>query len=303
MILYPYCSLLMVAFLLLINRGSSHNHCKELRCGDNGPPIRFPFYLIDDKADYSGYPSGFGLSCTDKSQTLLELSDVKLLVEQIDYQDQIIYTSNPKDCLPNQLLKIINSSNLPSKVGVDPTDFSSTFFNCSSVEYKNLRTNYWTTDEQDLFSCPIVVVHSYYDIVDLDLLSCTKLFDVTTDLFGFNYEYNNILRWSKPNCRTCESKNMMCKMINNETNGETECFTCDATKGVTSSIIIASGVTGPILSVLLIVALFYIYNYFKTKGEDQARVENFLEDYRTNATIPATDVKLKMELEVIHELE
>ncbi|KAI4308620.1 hypothetical protein L6164_031676 [Bauhinia variegata] len=199
---------------------------------------------------------------------MLELSDVKLLVERIYYQYQIIYTSNPNDCLSNQLLKIIKSSNLPSKVGVDPTDFSSTFFNCSSVEYKNLRTIY-STSEQDLFSCPIVFVGSNDDIVELDLLSCTKLFDVTTDLFGFNLDsaYNNTLslRWSKPNCSTCESKNMMCKMINNETNGETECFTCDATKGVTSSIIIASGDR---INTHLPFLLIYLLLFFRPGGGD-----------------------------------
>ncbi|KAI4300010.1 hypothetical protein L6164_033430 [Bauhinia variegata] len=103
MIRYRYCSLLKIAFLFLVNFGRGHDLCKENRCGRHGPPIRFPFYLIDGKANYSGYPPGFGLSCTHKNQTVLELNAVKLSVQLIDYRSQTIRDNDPENCLPRKL--------------------------------------------------------------------------------------------------------------------------------------------------------------------------------------------------------
>ncbi|KAI4313308.1 hypothetical protein L6164_026299 [Bauhinia variegata] len=112
----------MAVFLLLINLGSGHNHCKENRCGRHGPPIRFPFYLIDGKANYSGYPPGFGLSCTNKHETVLELNAVKLSVQHIDYQSQTIHINDSENCLPRKLQNIYQSSYLSSNSNI-PSEF------------------------------------------------------------------------------------------------------------------------------------------------------------------------------------
>ncbi|KAL3499683.1 hypothetical protein ACH5RR_038776 [Cinchona calisaya] len=54
---------------------SSSNNCPVKRCGHHGPKIRFPFWLKDQQhhtEHCSGYP-GFGLSCTQTNDTMLEL--------------------------------------------------------------------------------------------------------------------------------------------------------------------------------------------------------------------------------------
>ncbi|KAI4353057.1 hypothetical protein L6164_002035 [Bauhinia variegata] len=245
---YPYCTMLMVVFLLLINLGSTYCHCKEHRCGHHGPVIRFPFYLIDGKTNYSDNPAGFGVTCKDKSETTLELSAVPspvfLQVQEIDYMSQYITLTDPTDCLPMQFLKINQSSIFHSHFEVE-TCISGTFFNCSSSsEYQH--------------SCPIQVLDSRDYITEEILKSCSKMFDTATGIEPL-WKYKLRLRWSKPNF----------------TYDEIKC----STSQFRSTILIAAG--GIIASILVVIALFYIYNYFKTKGEDQARVEIFLEDYRS----------------------
>ncbi|KAI4297625.1 hypothetical protein L6164_037509 [Bauhinia variegata] len=312
MLRYRYCSLLKIVFLFLVNFGRGHNHCKENRCGRHGPPIRFPFYLIDGKANYSGYPPGFGLSCTHKHEIVLELNAVKFSVQHIDYQSQTIHINDPKNCLPRKLQNIYQSSNLPSnsnipsKFGFDQMDQFYSFFDCSSVGYQTLRTTY--LPEQNLPFCPIFVIGSNQDngIVKMDLVSCTKLFDVVIkDLSGFNlvneYWYgDDILRlgWSKPNCSMCESKGMNCEYKEGGINDEIECSPCP-NRSLTSRALIAeefllcTGVIGPIVLVVLAIALFHIYKYFKAKGEDQARVENLLQDYRSQKPTRLTYADIK----------
>ncbi|KAI4313506.1 hypothetical protein L6164_026481 [Bauhinia variegata] len=281
MISHPYHSMLVVLLVLLMNLWCGYSDCQEYRCGDDGPPIRFPFYLIHGKTDQTSYPEGFGQTCTDKDQTILELSNITFLVDKIDYYRQYVSLRNPENCLAMQFLNINHSSIFPLQFDVENSNL--TFFNCSSLGQQKLKSLYTRySSYQDPF-CPIYVAESFYDIVDMDVVSCIKMFDVTIDLsyWFFIYNHSTLLTWSTPNCSMCESQGMQCKLKNNWSDGEIECFTCHKNRTPTSRILIAAGVIGPVLLVLLVIALFHIYNCYKTKGEDQARVENFLEDYRS----------------------
>ncbi|THG15068.1 hypothetical protein TEA_019368 [Camellia sinensis var. sinensis] len=53
-------------------RPRDSDECAVTRCGDDGPDIRFPFWLKDHQPNHCGYP-GFQLSCSPTKDTLLDL--------------------------------------------------------------------------------------------------------------------------------------------------------------------------------------------------------------------------------------
>ncbi|RXI05145.1 hypothetical protein DVH24_006402 [Malus domestica] len=74
---------------LMINLGACQNECTESRCGDYGPPIRFPFRLREKQPSHCGYP-GFDLSCDRSNNTVLELPvSVKFFITSINYKSQL----------------------------------------------------------------------------------------------------------------------------------------------------------------------------------------------------------------------
>ncbi|KAF2322572.1 hypothetical protein GH714_019063 [Hevea brasiliensis] len=97
--------LIYFLILVLVDHGFGFNmdECKESKCGGHGPAVRFPFRIKGQQPDSCGYPeTGFDLSCSERKETVLELpTSVKLLVKKIDYVAQVIYTSDPQDCLPD----------------------------------------------------------------------------------------------------------------------------------------------------------------------------------------------------------
>ncbi|KAL1081428.1 hypothetical protein V6Z11_D09G064500 [Gossypium hirsutum] len=70
--------------------------CKVTNCKRYGPPVRFPFWLKDQRC---GYPDpGFQLSCSQNKQTMLHLPrSVKMAVQYIDYEKQTIDVSGPDE--------------------------------------------------------------------------------------------------------------------------------------------------------------------------------------------------------------
>ncbi|XP_045815208.1 rust resistance kinase Lr10-like [Trifolium pratense] len=103
-----------------------------------------------------------------------------------------------------------------------------------------------------------------------------------------------VLTWSKPNCSKCEEEGKMCKLKNNGTeDGEIECF--DRHHKPTKKILlyVTVGFVGLVLVTLILTACLHFYTYFKLKGEDETRIEKFLEDYRTlnPARFSYTDIK------------
>ncbi|KAE9594802.1 putative glycerophosphodiester phosphodiesterase, protein kinase RLK-Pelle-LRK10L-2 family [Lupinus albus] len=236
--------------------------------------IQFPFYLRNSNT--TTYPHGFDLSCTPKHETILYLPaiPINLFIKHIDYQTQKIQVYDPHFCLPNLLLNLANSSISPFQYkspnyDTDVVKHDVSFFNCSST-YSS--------------SCPIFQLDSDGDFVDPRIVSCTKELDVLSVGWMLSYDDLNtlLLGWSKPNCTLCEAQGMKCRFKNNGTSGETECFICKTNKLATPTIVlISSGVIiGFMLLMLLVIALLYMYWYFKMRGDDQTRIEKFLEDYR-----------------------
>ncbi|XP_061336783.1 rust resistance kinase Lr10-like [Gastrolobium bilobum] len=233
-------TILALLLLLLMNVGNAKN----------GPSIACPIRV----------------SCTENRKTL-ELPavpvPVKLVVSRIDYRLQTLEAYDPENCLPELLLRLNDSSFLPFFKFTG--SFNISFFNCSSVKQRHPRYGNLTQDyAQDLLSCPIYVAYADESIIELDLISCTKLSDHVLPFLESEIMRNSIsLVWT-------------------ETNFDDGCFECThKSKNPTSFVLTAAGViAGSTVLALVLSAFFRLYCYFRMKGEDHVRVENFLKDYR-----------------------
>ncbi|KAG5098591.1 hypothetical protein JHK82_048445 [Glycine max] len=283
----------IMLILLLIKSGSSNNECGEWSCGSGQPPIRFPFKLIKGIKDECGYP-GFCLYCTQKHETMLVLSSVKLQVSYINYENHEIVLNDPENCLPHKFLQINDSLIHPYKFDDEAKTSKLSFFNCSSVEHQHLR-NYQQSlsDSQDMISCPIYVSDLHDSVLSLDLTSCTKMFDIVTPVSAYGMQRNSLdLRWSEANCSQCKAKGKKCKWKNNR--GDIECSECkDKRKTIHVPKSFIYSATGSILLGFAVIVVFKIMCHFRQKQEDQARVEKFLEEYRAEkpARFTYADVK------------
>ncbi|KAG4931335.1 hypothetical protein JHK86_048296 [Glycine max] len=283
----------IMLILLLIKSGSSNNECGEWSCGSGQPPIRFPFKLIKGIKDECGYP-GFCLYCTQKHETMLALSSVKLQVSYINYENHEIVLNDPENCLPHKFLQINDSLIHPYKFDDEAKTSKLSFFNCSSVEHQHLR-NYQQSlsDSQDMISCPIYVSDLDDSVLSLDLTSCTKMFDIVTPVSAYGMQRNSLdLRWSEANCSQCKAKGKKCKWKNNR--GDIECFDCkDKRKTIHVPKSFIYSAPGSILLGFAVIVVFKIIYHFRQKQEDQARVEKFLEEYRAEkpARFTYADVK------------
>ena len=194
----------LLAFLVLFifEVVAGENKCKGSRCGENGPPIRFPFGLKGSN-DRCGFP-GFELSCNG-THTVIEFPEsVNFFVSKINYKSREIDVYDPNNCLVGQLLKIHGFSNSPFYyVNRKTQDYS--FFNCSS-----------TSEDSRYISClsgpdyQILGVQSYKRIYNLPL-NCTRMYDTpmpTTmyyNISSYNDKNNLRLNWLEPTCGHCEA--------------------------------------------------------------------------------------------------
>lgn len=88
------------------------------------------------------------------------------------------------------------------------------------------------------------------------------------------------LWWYKPDCSECEAGGKLCELNNNGTEDAIQCYDRPP-KPISKILYAAIGVpVGSAVLALLFFAFYKIYRYFRIKGEDQARVEKFLQDYR-----------------------
>ena len=206
----------LLLFVLFIGEG--HNSCPGLQCG-NGPPIRFPFRLKDRQPDqHSGYP-GFDLYCSHNNDTVLELpTSVKAFVKNIDYKSQLIEVTDSDNCFPRKILRLNLSSS--------PFQFTNDLYNFSLFSCKP------DTESPDQVPClnsastSVLAFASDEDIGDLPILSCTKMYTVSSvpNIWHSFFE----LTWSEPaKCRRCERKGKKCRFQNNSTDLKTECFDTD----------------------------------------------------------------------------
>ncbi|MED6196152.1 hypothetical protein PIB30_044651 [Stylosanthes scabra] len=271
-------SILLLVILFLVSRlvnGRCTDKCGRIK-------IQFPFYLRDsnlNNLENATYLPGFELSCNDEDQTLLKLPKAKSLsffVKKIDYKSQQIQIYDPNNCLPSQLLALGNSSTSPFRFisvdyGGETISSNVSFFSCPSSSSSN--------------SCPIVELDSSSDFIDPGILSCAKVRDVISVEWRFAYDDKSslFLGWSNPNCGQCEAQGKKCRFKSDGAKKEEiECYICKTNNISTSTrvLIVAGTIIGLMLLLLLAFAVYHIYRYFKTKGEDKDRIEKFLEDYR-----------------------
>jgi hypothetical protein len=212
-------SVVGLLMLVLVGHGVGlPDPCQEARCKNDGPAIRFPFSLREKQPDNCSYP-GFELSCTDRTETLLQLpNSVKLYVNKIDYASQLIIASDPDQCLPGQL-RHLNLSTSPFKFGdMEQDDYA--FFNCTS----------WKGDTSRQLAClsgpgyDIFAYRSDYLISYTDLTSCTKIYNLSSVPMEIMMEEKILhLNWSMPACRLCEAQGKFCRWKTNA-RLETECY-------------------------------------------------------------------------------
>ncbi|XP_023880803.2 rust resistance kinase Lr10 [Quercus suber] len=265
---------LLLFVLFIVDIGEGHSSCPELQCG-NGPPIRFPFRLKDRQPDqHCGYP-GFDLYCSHNNDTVLELpTSVKAFVKNIDYKSQLIEVTDSDNCFPRKILRLNLSS--------PPFQFKNSLHNYSLFSCTPERDTGYSYPVPCLNSASRTLVLAFssdYDIDDLPILSCTKMYTVSSvpsDIWSSSLE----LTWSGPKCGHCEGKGKICRFENNSTDLKTECFDPDKDKGRSRKIMTTVSILGSFLLTLVVYALYRVYSYDKTEKENQARIEIFLEDYK-----------------------
>ncbi|KAK7831919.1 ring-h2 finger protein atl22, partial [Quercus suber] len=169
------------------------------------PAIRFPFRLKDRQR---GYP-GFDLYCSDNNHTVLELpTSVKTFVNSIDYESQQINVTVSDGCFP----RIIRGLHLPSS----PFQFKTekyyldnyALFNCTPGTDKIFRPIHCLSSRCQL----VYAFQSNLDIEDLPILSCTKMYSVSSvpsDIWNSPFLE---LTWSEPKCGPCEVKGEKCRL-------------------------------------------------------------------------------------------
>ncbi|KAL5570556.1 hypothetical protein UlMin_027131 [Ulmus minor] len=255
--------------------GEGLNQCEEeLRCGSDGPAIRFPFRR-KDQPEHCGYP-GFELSCTATDETLLELPiPAKFFVRNIfyDYQSMEIYA--PDNCLPRQFLKFPDLSTSPFIFQITLLNY--TLFNCSGI-----------AESFSHISMPCLSGSSYqiklpesFNSIDsiFSLIHCTKIRNIIAPHEDYIASNTLYLSWLTPTCGLCEAKGDGCRFRDNDTTStETTCF---ARKSGPSTKFIATGVIlGTSTLVLIVVMGYRFYNSDKVEKASQLRLERFLEDYK-----------------------
>lgn len=254
-------------FMFIAELGASLNCTGS--CGNRGLHIRFPFWIKDRQPEQCGYP-GFDLSCNEKGDIVLELpTAVKFYIDKIDYENQVIYATDPHGCLRSHHSNFYSSGfHIQFKMSRD----NFTIFNCSlNNAISRRRIACLSTHQYD-----VLAVDSEQSIDDNELLlSCTKMYDlpVPQDIH---------LSWSSPNCGSCEATGKLCGLReNSSTELETECIGMHRqNKGARKKNLTIGVTTGSIIFGVLVIAVYQIYSFRKSEKEYQAKVERFLDDYR-----------------------
>ncbi|XP_062000416.1 rust resistance kinase Lr10-like [Rosa rugosa] len=276
-LLSSFCFILLAFSSEVLGETETQNSCPELKCVDHGPAIKFPFSLKGSHhPDHCGYP-GFLVSCNEKHETILELpyTPFKFPIESIDYKNQTIQLYDPENCLLVKLLKSHDMSLSPFRYPEDLLD-DITLFNCSLGERE---LGY----PIPCFRGPgyqIYLFSSYHYIDDLPLLSCTKMYNLSSIPYNSFAPRNRYLKWSEPDCGLCEAQGNKCGLKNKGTQStDIECLNMRKGGGQTKSV--ATGASlGSFVLVLLAAATYCVYRSDRKEKENQLKIERFLDDYR-----------------------
>ena len=177
----------------------------------------------------------FNLSCNHHNKKILEIPSypvpIKLLISNINFTSQVLEARDPENCLP-RLLSLQSNFSLSifpfqiidgSELHPQPDDFTNiSFFDCSSLGQRYLKKGYqmYGDEQQDMISCPIYIAAFDDDMVDLNLVFCTKFSQPGLPLIryfpvksynGYTIRQTSIsLSWSEKNfdkgCFKCKNK-------------------------------------------------------------------------------------------------
>ena len=163
------------------------------------------------QTDHPHYPQLL-VFCDKQNATILELPAVpvpiSLIVNSINYSEQMLTVSDPQNCLPRLFLKLIfnlsyNPFRFHSYWYKGETLNNINFFDCSSLGSRQLRSNFhkgYSYRDQDIDSCPIFAVSSQQSVLELDLLSCAKILQVPSLVTAYDLQHGLLnLSWRKPN--------------------------------------------------------------------------------------------------------
>lgn len=221
--------ILKLIFLFFFLSSSSHisssaKSCSPAKCSRDETQIRFPFWIETRQPDSCGHP-GFGLSCNETNQTIIELPSGKFSVQGINYGAQEIWINDPNNCLPKQILSL-NLSGSPF-LGVYYQDF--TFFNCSS-DVSVYRMNPIKCLSE--LNYTVFATSSKRMVNYLTSSSCVAAGSVSVpvewpfyeQIWSSNLGDNLRLRWGEPKCKKCEKNGGRCGFkFNNSSSHELGC--------------------------------------------------------------------------------
>ncbi|KAM7263598.1 hypothetical protein ACFE04_001281 [Oxalis oulophora] len=222
------CTIFLSCLLILTNfvAGSFSrqdvDNCPELRCKEDGPLVRFPFYMKGRHYESCGFPlQGFELSCSNTNDTILELPvSVTLHVSNISYISQTLDVYDPTGCFLKQF-QFLNLSTSPFFYSM-VNAWNVSIFNCSKYDTSSYVGHRWDDCLVDS-SHPFVTVVEYMEEI-MHLLPCNKMFNVSFFPYGVRRSGFITLEWSKPECRRCEEKNKLCRLKTNSSESQTHCL-------------------------------------------------------------------------------
>ncbi|KAF7140688.1 hypothetical protein RHSIM_Rhsim06G0180000 [Rhododendron simsii] len=236
MVIFLFCSFFF--FPAGVGAGA-HDHddaCMPKRCADEGPEIRFPFWLKDIQPDRCGYGPDFALTCSHNNETLLDNPFYsKVVVQNINYSAQQ-FDYEFTGCVPHQENSslIFNTSlSLTGgyNYGTDLCEYH--IFSCPSPsEYP--YDSYDPYRYAQIYGCvgspkTYTLVLDSQDLIWGLLVNCTKTYtfqSVPCNTLPFFPYPQGRQYWSRPNCGECETEGKYCRLSssNNGKQHETECF-------------------------------------------------------------------------------
>ncbi|KAK4403664.1 LEAF RUST 10 DISEASE-RESISTANCE LOCUS RECEPTOR-LIKE PROTEIN KINASE-like 2.4 [Sesamum angolense] len=278
----------LFTFIFIVHLAGGQNGCLPATCGPSGPIIRFPFWLKDHQPEHCGYP-GFELTCTESGDLKFDLQFpvtasannivlpllTTVTVGVIDYgaQQMLVRNAVARSCPPEKLTTL---NSLASPFEVEALGYSEGFvlFNCSNAE-----SDWRTVSCLSNHDHKVITVASTDEITALPPhSSCFKMYNISyvpyNALTGRDDEYGErfYIRWRKPSCGNCEADGMFCRLRNNETAEDTECFSPEQPRhGIT---------VGTILLGFIMVELFFIFISMRRKKEEHKRIQQILENHK-----------------------
>ncbi|XAR52229.1 Glycerophosphodiester phosphodiesterase [Bertholletia excelsa] len=240
-----------------------------------GPIIRFPFRLKGQQPEHCGYPHpAFHLSCIENSTVFELASTLKLVVKEIDYPNQLLYTLSPDDSLtrlPPNLTLYLSNHNSHFQLAEDEDNSDYSFFSCSSTNSAGYIPVTCLNPDP---SRKIYAVPSGYYISFNPLLSCKKINTIPSVPWKIlDPQYGLPLHWSRPDCRNCELKNnMRCGLKKYSPEPETECFRISKFP--------IGLLRGLVLLPIVLIAVYCGIKFIMIKRDDSAKINGFLRDYK-----------------------